>query len=185
MYETFCRIYRMGSERVILERRFVPKGALIIEQGDQAWCAYLIQSGRVSVYYEDEGHKVELAQLGSGQICGEMALLRDEPTHRVANVSALEDCNLIVITHNTFQEKLRASDPTIKAVLQMLADRIISSNEVVLDKKADPLSLINIIKRTYTSIHSNISEQKRSVFAKKVEPKMNEFIRSLEAFIKK
>lgn len=175
----------MGSERVILERRFVPKGSLIIEQGDQAWCAYLIQSGRVSVYYQENGKNVELAQLGVGQICGEMALIRSEPSPRTANVRAIEDCNLIVITHNTFQEKLQASDPTVRAMLNMLADRIITSNEVLLDKKADPHTLIQIIKKLYDGVHSGLDAPKRTAFVKKVEPKMNEFIKVLEVFIKK
>lgn len=175
----------MASERVILERRYVPKGALIIEQGDQAWSAYLIQSGRVSVYYEDNGDRIELAQLGSGQICGEMALIRNEPSPRTASVRAIEDCNLIVITHSTFQEKLKASDPTIKAVMQMLADRIISANDMVMDKKADPYFLINIIKRTYNKVLSDLPKQKQDLFDKKVQSKMNDFINSIEAFIKK
>lgn len=175
----------MGSERVILERRFVPKGALIIEQGDQAWCAYLIQSGRVSVYCEENGKQVELAQLGSGQICGEMALIRNEPTLRAASVRALEDCNLIVITHNTFQEKLRSSDPTIKAVLQMLADRIIMSNEVVMDKKVNAHALVYIAKRTFEAAQKEMSDLKRPLFIKKVEPKLNDFLKTLETFLKK
>lgn len=174
-----------NGDRVILERRYVPKGALIIEQGDQAWCAYLIQSGRVSVFSTDEnGHKVELSQLGSGQICGEMALVKNEPSLRTASVQALEDCNLIVITYNTFQEKLRSSDPTIKAVLQMLSERVSHSNSVVMDKVDDPLSLINIIKRTYSSTYASLNAKRQEVFKAKVEQKMKDFISSIESFTK-
>lgn len=175
----------MANDRVILERRYVPKGALIIEQGDQAWCAYLIQSGKVSVFSTDEnGHKVELSQLGSGQICGELALIKSEPSLRNASVVALEDCNLIVITYNTFQEKLKSCDPTIKAVLNMLSERIIHSNSIVMDKVDDPLSLVNIIKRTYTATYNALNDKKKDVFKAKVEPKMKDFISSIENFIK-
>lgn len=175
----------MANDRVILERRYVPKGALIIEQGDQAWCAYLIQSGRVSVYSTDEnGHKVEFSQLGSGQICGEMALLKSEPSLRNASVVALEDCNLIVITYNTFQEKLRTCDPTLRAVLQMLSERVSHSNSVVMDKVDDPLSLINIIKRTYAATHNSLNDKKKEIFKTKVEAKMKDFISSIENFVK-
>ena len=42
------------KERVVLERRFVSKGSVIIEEGDEGYSAYLIQSGEVEVYSENE-----------------------------------------------------------------------------------------------------------------------------------
>ena len=45
----------MSKERVILERRFVPKGSIVIHEGDDAYSAYLIQSGTVSVYSKVDG----------------------------------------------------------------------------------------------------------------------------------
>ncbi len=121
------------DSRVILERRFVPKGSIFIKQGDEAYSAYLIQSGCVSVYSKNDGEVHELAQLGAGEICGEMSLVSDGP--RIASVKALEDCNLIVITRTAFEEKLRKIDPTIYAILKMLIARLKNLNETVLDNK--------------------------------------------------
>jgi len=117
----------MAKDRVILERRFVPKGTVIIREGEEAFFAYLIQSGRVAVYKEKNGKTVELAQLGMGQVCGEMALINDDL--RSASVKTLEDCNLIVLTRSAFEDKLRNSDPTIQAIVKMLIDRISGFNE--------------------------------------------------------
>ncbi len=116
----------MTNERIILERRFVPKGTAIIKEDDDAYSAYLIQSGEVSVFTNKDGKEIELARLGAGEICGEMALIADDK--RTASVRTVEDCNLIVITRSAFEEKLRNSDPTIRAVVSMLIKRIIASN---------------------------------------------------------
>ncbi|MDH5722122.1 MAG: cyclic nucleotide-binding domain-containing protein [Alphaproteobacteria bacterium] len=113
------------NKRIILERRFYTKGTVIIEEGEQAFCAYLVQSGSVLVYKKKSDGKIaEIATLGPGQICGEMALIQDETSRRTASVKALSDCNLIVITRTAFEDKLENCDPTIKAIVEMLVDRI-------------------------------------------------------------
>lgn len=123
----------MPRERVILERRFVPKGSVIIKEGDEGYSAYLIQSGEVEVYSKNEdGKEVNFARLGTGEICGEMALISDGI--RTASVRTVQDCNLVIITRAAFEEKLKRSDTTIQAVVHMLIRRIISSNKERLDQ---------------------------------------------------
>lgn len=119
--------HKKNMARVILERKYVAKGSMIIKEGDDAYSAYLIQSGSVRVFTKRNTQDHELAQLGVGDICGEMALIGDN--YRSANVQALEDCNLIVITRTAFEDKLRNSDPTIQAIVKMLISRMIASNE--------------------------------------------------------
>lgn len=116
-----------NKERVILERRYVPQGKIIIHEGDVGYSAFLIQSGKVRVYSESGGQVTELAQLGVGEICGEMALI--DENSRSASVQAIEDCNLIMITRTAFEEKLKSSDPTVQAVMKMLIRRIKTAND--------------------------------------------------------
>ncbi len=123
----------MPRDRVILERRFVPKGHVIIKEGDEGYSAYLIQSGEVEVYSQnEEGQEVILARLGTGEICGEMALISDGI--RTASVRTSQDCNLVIITRAAFDEKLKKTDTTIQAVVHMLIRRIVSSNKERLDQ---------------------------------------------------
>lgn len=121
----------MSKERIILERKFVPQGTVIIKQGDDAFAAYLIQSGRVSVTRLENGKEILLAELGVGEICGEMALINEAA--RTASVVALEDCNLIIITKAAFEQKLENTDPTIQAIVEMLIERMIQSNKERID----------------------------------------------------
>ena len=124
---------KQKTKKVILERRFVPKGTVIIEEGEEGYCAYLIQSGAVQVYKKNDGQIQELARLEAGEICGEMAIIDDETTKRSANVRTTSDCNLIIITRAAFKEKLENSDPTVKAVVEMLAERLNSITSALTD----------------------------------------------------
>src|SRR5262245_47602496 len=143
----------MSKENSIFERRFVPAGAVILEQGERGSAAFLIQSGRVQVFSEYEGKQVELAKLEAGQVFGEMALAVDDP--RAASVKALDDCTLIVITRESFLNKLNRSDPTIKAIVSMLIQRLLTANELVMGKKTDTKSLIETSRFIYDSALQN------------------------------
>ena len=104
----------MVKDTIILERCFVPEGKLVVKEGEDGNCAYLIQSGSVTVFTYNEGARIDLANFEAGEIFGELALIFDEP--RSASVVANEDCNLIVITRNTLKHKLDNSDPTVKEI---------------------------------------------------------------------
>lgn len=62
-----------------------------------------------------------------------MALFNDDK--RTATVKVLEDCNLIVISRQTLKEKLERSDPTIRALVEMLSQRLVSGNLSVTNKR--------------------------------------------------
>lgn len=168
------------GSNVILERRFVPKGTLIMEEGDLGNCAYIIQSGIVEVYTRNEGHEVRLAKLELGQIFGEMALIFDE--RRTASVRAAEDCNLIVITRQSFQAKLDKTDPTIKAIVQMLSQRVVSANNTLVNKKSNVKDLVETTEIIYENILSALPRSRQRTFQTAVLPKLEAFLKVIEDF---
>lgn len=170
----------MNKDTIILERRFVPAGTLIIKQGEQGNCAYLIQSGHVRVYTEHDGKRVELAKLGSGQIFGEMALIFNE--NRSASVSALEDCNLIILTRQTLQQKLDRSDPTVRAIVTMLTQRVISANNEVMNKKAGLQELIDTTRIIYQNTYATLPKSQQRTFQNAVLPKLDDFFNAVRSF---
>lgn len=170
----------VSGASVILERRFVPKDTLIMKEGDPGNSAYLIQSGSVQVYTQSDERKVSLARLDIGQIFGEMALIFDE--RRTASVIALEDCNLIVITRQSFQEKLSKTDPTIRAIVQMLTQRVISANNTVVNKKSNADDLVETTQIIYENYLSSLPENLQKTFQDGVIPKLDEFLQSIRDF---
>ena len=171
----------MAKDTVILERRFVPAGTVIMKEGEEANCAYLIQSGSVEVYSDLGGKEVVLAELGIGEICGEMALASDEP--RTANVRVKEDCNLIVIARQTFLEKMKSSDPTIRAVVEMLINRLIKGNTTITThQRGDVTSLIDLTNTLLENFAHSLSDQDKKLFKESVRPTFNELVEKLEKF---
>ena len=170
----------VSGASVILERRFVPQDTLIMKEGDPGNSAYLIQSGSVEVYTENDEKKISLAKLDVGQIFGEMALVFDE--RRTASVRSLEDCNLIVITRQSFQQKLSKTDPTIKAIVQMLTQRIISANNTLVNKKSSTDDLVETTQIIYQNLLSSLPKNRQRTFQNGVLPKLDEFLNAIRSF---
>lgn len=169
-----------NNKPVILERRFVPKDEVILKEGELGSQAYLVQSGSVRVYTSHEDKEVELARLGVGQIVGEMALIFDGP--RTASVQAIADCNLIVITRQQFQDKLQATDPTIRATVQMLTKRMVDANNSLINKKSSLEDLKETSRIIYQNVMGALPRNQQRTFSNTVLPKLEEFLDAIEGF---
>lgn len=170
----------MSTENAILERRYVGKGVVVIKEGEPGNSAFLIQSGLVRVFVSHDDRHIELAQLGPGQIFGEMALVFDEK--RTATVETLEDSNFIVITRQVLEDKLRKSDPTIRAIVPMLMKRIIQSNNALLSRHADVKTLLDVVRNIYDIILSTLPRVQQQSFQNAVLPKLNQFLDAIKDF---
>lgn len=171
------------AEPGILERRAVAKGDIIIAQGKSGFEAFLIQSGEVVVYTEANGKRVELAQMGPGQIIGEMALVVDAP--RTATVQALSECNLIVITRETLNDKLQKSDPTVRALVTMLMKRLAQSNKAQLRKGGDLGDMLDIVPAIYQELHSSLPIAQKKSLELSLQPPMDAFLAAIKDFRKR
>lgn len=164
----------------VLERRFYSKGHIIVHEGDEAYLAYIIQSGCVSVFSKKDKERVEIARLEAGQIFGEMALILDEP--RSASVEAIEDTNVIVITRDVFQNKLKASDSTVRAVVRMLTKRVSSSNAAVIQSKGSTFDhFIKLQTRLLDQVSDLIpDEDQRTLFRAEAFPILRQLTKVIE-----
>ncbi|MBX2834651.1 MAG: cyclic nucleotide-binding domain-containing protein [Micavibrio sp.] len=166
----------------ILERRLFCKGDTIFERGEEAYCAFLIQTGKVLVYSSNpqSGGDIEIARLDAGQIFGEMGLIMDGT--RTASVRALENTTLIVITRDAFSQRLKKSDPMIKSVVEMMSQRMQISNKAILNKADTVDELISATRVIYTNIMSGLPEIEQQMFHNDVVPNMDLFLKSLRQF---
>ncbi len=170
-----------SKDKTIYERRVYPAGKMIVREGEEGAAAYLLQSGSVRVFSCDEnGHEVEFAKLGSGQIFGEMALVYDTP--RTASVQSVEDCSVIVITRTTFQEKLTRTDPTIRAIVEMLARRIIDTNNAMTTRKETLEDLMEAARAMYENALVALPRTQQRMFQNAVLPKLEEYLEALRLF---
>lgn len=118
------------------EKQTFRKDELIFEEGREADAAYYIISGEVEIFKGLPGKEPIMAMLEPGEIFGEMALLRyDSYTLSARAASNLE---LYVITPEILQEQVRNTHPLIKAILDMLVERVNTVNEVLIDLEQIP-----------------------------------------------
>lgn len=99
-----------------LKKRTVPRGHLIIQQGDKNVDAfYMIAAGRCTVWIKKGGSMAKVADLGAENYFGERALITDEPraaTVRAETVSELyvlykEDFNAILMKNPGIAQELK------------------------------------------------------------------------------
>lgn len=94
----------------------LPAGDLLFREGDPPTTAFILEDGQVEIRATQRGRPVVLAVLGPGAIIGEMAVIDDAP--RTATAAALSDCRLRVLDRTQIAERIAASDPIIRALLQ-------------------------------------------------------------------
>ena len=106
------------------------KDALIVSQSDPGDSMFIIDQGRVKVVlYGDSGREVILSIFRSGEFFGEMSLLDGQP--RSANVIALEDSRLLVLSRGDFVKHLNESPSTALNILSEMSSRLRRADEVI------------------------------------------------------
>jgi CheY-like chemotaxis protein len=108
-----------GAEKT--SRRRFKAGEVIFNEGDAGFEAYVIESGRVTIFKQVEGQKVALGELGPSGVFGEMALIDDEP--RMASAEAAAETVCLVLPKATLKAQLnRTPDLVILVVETLLHD---------------------------------------------------------------
>ena len=101
--------------RACLQWRDVPAGQTLMKQGESGDAMYLILSGRLRAYVEDEsGESHAVRELGRGQIVGEMSVITGDP--RLATVVTVRDSVLVRLAKSDFH-RLLANSPQLSVVL--------------------------------------------------------------------
>ena len=116
-----------------LETFIFPEGRPIIEQGDPAMEAYLIESGEVSVSVEKDGKVTQLATLGENEIFGETALFKGSDYG--ATVTPTTETTVVKITPDILDIKIRLCDPMIRALIKMMMERQRRTNDALAEKQ--------------------------------------------------
>ena len=165
---------------VILERRFIPKGAIVMREGEEGFFAYLIQSGTVQAFTMVEGRRKILGTIGVGEIFGEMALFNSG--RRTASVVALEDCNLILITRQALEEKLYRSDQTIRAIVNMMIRRLADGNNVIANRQVAVNDLEQVVNSLCSDILETLPKSIQPRFQNDIYPLIDQLGKRLEHY---
>jgi CRP-like cAMP-binding protein len=110
-------------------------GEVIIHQGDEGHCMYVIQEGRVEVVQQVHGKEVRLGVRGEGEYVGEMAIFEREV--RSATVRALGEARVLTVDQKNFLRRV-AEDPSLAfRLVQNLSTRLRESSQLISELKSN------------------------------------------------
>jgi len=99
-----------------------PQNTVIFHQGDEGNMMFVIVEGQVQVLRSADGTEQVLAQRGSGDFVGEMAII--ESTQRSATLRTQTDVRVLAIDGETFKGILRERPDVSFAVLRSISRRL-------------------------------------------------------------
>lgn len=97
--------YQICKAILITESRELKKGELLIEQGTIERCMYVVLCGTLEVVRNDAGREIKLADLGRGDLVGEIGFVRE--TLRTATVRATSDVTVLRFDYERLRRDLR------------------------------------------------------------------------------
>ncbi len=101
-------------------------GQRFFSQGDPSDAAYVILEGRASVLLNTPSGEIQVAELGSNALVGEMGILSDTP--RSATIMASEPTTALRIDKRVFLELLAQFPQMSLAIMRELAMRLERTN---------------------------------------------------------
>jgi CRP-like cAMP-binding protein len=103
-------------------RVIFPKGATVFAEGEPGTTAYVVESGRVSVFKTVKGKRVNIGDVAQGGIFGEMALIDDHP--RMASAVAEEETACVIIGKDRLSEQLDKAPRGVRVIVNALLGNI-------------------------------------------------------------
>ncbi|NKB42858.1 MAG: cyclic nucleotide-binding domain-containing protein [Alphaproteobacteria bacterium] len=122
-----------------------PKGTTLFRQGEPGNAAFIVNGGSIGIYREVEDKRVPLATLRKGELFGEMAVIDGSP--RMASAITLEDSTLTMISVELMSEKMKKTDPFIKALITMLLGNLRSVHDSYTPKARSLLDSVSALSR--------------------------------------
>lgn len=115
-------------------QRFEP-GQHLVSQGDELAHLYLIASGAVQVSRDADGERTVLAQLGPGQVVGEISLVLRKPA--TAEVVALTPTIALALSRDQFHEAIRNHPALLRELYDIAVQREEETRSVLAQKALD------------------------------------------------
>lgn len=107
---------------------------ILFQQGERGDHAFLILKGSVAVILNSvyDGSEVVIAEIGEGDIVGEMALL--EESRRAATIKSRSQVIALKIKEAQFTEFLKMNPKYTRGLLSSLCHRIVTTKEKVAER---------------------------------------------------
>jgi predicted acylesterase/phospholipase RssA/CRP-like cAMP-binding protein len=106
--------------------RVLPGGRVLMRQGDHDDSMFLVGVGRLRVTVRrDDGTEARVAELGRGELVGELAVMSDEP--RSATVTALRDSHVFELSSASFADLVARFPAALREISSEVVRRLVRS----------------------------------------------------------
>lgn len=152
LFQALTADERESLSRYVVLRRF-PANTVVVLDGDDSDSLYIIVSGKVKVFLNDEsGKQVTLNHQSTGEYFGEMALLDEQP--RSASVMTVEPSELAVLPKTHFIDCIGEHPGIAMGIIRHLTGRM-----RVLTDKVKSLALLDVYGRVRQTLLDLSEEQ--------------------------
>lgn len=171
----------LPPDEPVIELLPLAKGQYLFRQGEPATSAYILNSGVIGIFKEQDGKKVPVFRVKKGEFFGEMAIIDGRPRRNSA--MALEDCTLSLVSKEMIEEKLGASDPLVRMVVHMLTNSLRTVGEAYGPKGRNIADAARDIKEQARHISSYIEGFAQPDVRKEGEPLAKQLLQITGAIV--
>ncbi len=104
-------------------------GQIIIHQGDEGNCMYVIQEGQVEIILENEDQEIKLGVRGKGEFIGEMAIFDRDV--RSATVRSMGRSRILTVDKKNFMRRVHEDPSLAFRLVEVMSHRIRELGEEV------------------------------------------------------
>ena len=97
-------------------------GEIIIQQGDEGNCMYVIQEGQVEVILENEGQEIKVGVRDKGEFIGEMAIFDRDV--RSATIRSLGQSRILTVDKKNFMRRVHEDPSLAFRLVEIMSKRI-------------------------------------------------------------
>ena len=105
------------------------KGEILFREGDPSDAMFVIKSGRIAITKTKGSGEIVLAELGPGQMLGEMAFFDNKP--RSAGARAAGDTEVIILPFKALHAQFKKFPEWLKAMVKTVNDHLRSANQKI------------------------------------------------------
>jgi CRP-like cAMP-binding protein len=136
-YEIFTGLSKSETSRIVDSGviRQIDGGKLLFRKGDMGDEMYIILKGKIDIIDEYDTHKKILAELGPGDIFGEMAMF--EKRMRSAHALAKEPTQLLALSEDVLKKLIEKKIPKqfLANIIGVLCHRLRLTNRMYMHAK--------------------------------------------------
>ncbi len=105
------------------------KGDILFREGDPSDCMYVVKSGKLAILKTKGAGEIILAEIGAGDMVGEMAFFDSRP--RSAGAKALADTVVIVLPFNALNVQFKTFPEWLKAIMRSINNHLRNANQKI------------------------------------------------------